>query len=68
MLEQALERAADIAWAVAFFVFLGLGLWAYERGVKRRDEARREHAREIELAAHRTYADCRRARRVDIVA
>ncbi len=63
MLEPILERAADIAWAIAFFAFLGLGLAAYERGVRRSEEARREHAAEVERASRAAYAEAKRVRK-----
>lgn len=45
------------------FLILGLAIAAYERGVRRSEEARREHAAEVERASRTAYAEAKRVRK-----
>lgn len=62
MLDDVVTAMGVIGALLCFILFVAV----IGRGIERSRQARAEHAREIELAAHKTYADCRRAPRVDV--
>ena len=55
-----------VVFFAALMVAVVAGMYMATIAINKRDRARREYENEIELAAHKTYADCRRAPRVDV--